>query len=227
MFFVRIIQKDCIYVPENKKDKLLKKTYVIPNGIDDFWHKNSYLQKNIDNTIERIDKKELKVIYVGNIDKNKNLTDTCDAIEILKNKGWQICYTVVGKILSDQVYRAVKPHIEYKFPATKKCLIKYYRNSDIFVMPSHSETFGLVYAEALSQKLPVIYTRGQGFDGQFRDSEVGYSVSDNNPNELANVIELCAKNYEQIANRCIQASEVFDWNQICKKYIDIYSQSLC
>ena len=28
--------------------------------------------------------------------------------------------------------------------------VKYYRQADIFVMPSHKETFGLVYAEAMS-----------------------------------------------------------------------------
>ena len=37
-----------------------------------------------------------------------------------------------------------------------------YRENDIYVMPSIIETFGLVYAEAMSQGLPVIYTRGQG-----------------------------------------------------------------
>jgi len=43
-------------------------------------------------------------------------------------------------------------------------------------MPSITETFGLVYAEALSQGLPVLYTRGQGFDRQFEEGEVGYAV---------------------------------------------------
>lgn len=40
-------------------------------------------------------------------------------------------------------------------------------------MPSHKETFGLVYAEAMSQGLPIIYTKNQGFDGQFPDGYVG------------------------------------------------------
>ena len=43
--------------------------------------------------------------------------------------------------------------------------------NDIFVMPSVTELL-LVYAEAMSQGLPVIYTRGQGFDGQFEEEKL-------------------------------------------------------
>lgn len=35
-------------------------------------------------------------------------------------------------------------------------------------MPSFKETFGLVYAEALSRFIEVIYTKGQGFDGNLK-----------------------------------------------------------
>ena len=42
-------------------------------------------------------------------------------------------------------------------------------NSDVFAMVSHHETFGLVYIEALSQGLPVLFTQGQGIDGTFSE----------------------------------------------------------
>lgn len=44
----------------------------------------------------------------------------------------------------------------------KTKIIDVYRDSDIFVMPSKFETFGLVYVEALTQGLHLIYTKGQG-----------------------------------------------------------------
>ena len=49
------------------------------------------------------------------------------------------------------------------------------RSCSVFAMPSIFETFGLVYLEALSQNLPVVYTKGQGIDGMF-DNTVGIGV---------------------------------------------------
>ena len=82
-------------------------------------------------------------------------------------------------------YITVIGDIKIRINELNENFIKYFIESDIFVMPSRYETFGLVYVEALSQGLPVIYTRGQGFDGQIPDGEVGYSVKCNDVNEIA------------------------------------------
>lgn len=61
-------------------------------------------------------------------------------------------------------------------------------------MPSFTESFGLVYAEAMSQGLPVIYSKGQGFDGQFAEGVVGYHVDAHDPEELCeNIIKMTAE----------------------------------
>ena len=51
-------------------------------------------------------------------------------------------------------------------------------------MLSIMETFGLVYAEAMSQGLPIIYTKGQGFDEQFDEGKVGYHADCFNIEEI-------------------------------------------
>ena len=93
-------------------------------------------------------------------------------------------------------------------------------------MPSHTETFGLTYAEAMSQGLPVIYTRGQGFDKQFDDGVVGYSVSDTNVQELVQKIMECIKHYEKLSTNCVTNVTKFDWNYICNTYISIYEKMI-
>ena len=45
--------------------------------------------------------------------------------------------------------------------------------------------------------MPVIYTRGQGFDGQFEDGEVGYSVNCFDAEEIADRIEDVINNYDR------------------------------
>ena len=44
---------------------------------------------------------------------------------------------------------------------------RYYREAYAFVLPSRSETFGLVYGEALINGVPILYSKGTGFDGFF------------------------------------------------------------
>ena len=89
-------------------------------------------------------------------------------------------------------------------------------------MPSHTETFGLVYAEAMSQGMPVIYTRGQGFDGHFEDGVIGYSVSDYDADELVEKIISIIENHENISTRCLEKVDRFNWNKIAEEYKEVY-----
>ena len=51
-----------------------------------------------------------------------------------------------------------------------------YAQNSIFAMPSLAETFGLVYVEAMSQGLSVLYTKGEGIDGLFEE-HIGEAVT--------------------------------------------------
>jgi len=59
----------------------------------------------------------------------------------------------------------------------------------------------------MSQGLPVIYTRGQGFDGQFSEGEVGYSVDPNSPDEIASKIKAVLGDYERLSKRALEAAD--------------------
>lgn len=60
--------------------------------------------------------------------------------------------------------------------------------SDVFVMISRDETFGLVYLEAMSRGCIVIASRNEGFDGIIRDGENGFLCEAGNSHELAAII---------------------------------------
>ena len=171
-----------------------------------------------------MNKKNVRIIYVGIIDKNKNIELTCKAKHYLENKGYTISFCVVGKIKDKRVFDEIRSSIEYYKTKSKEELIELYRKADIFVMPSHTETFGLVYAEAMTQGLPVLYTRGQGFDGQFEEGSVGYSVSDTDYIDVANKIILCTENYDEIRVNCLKKASKFRWDVICQKYVECYKE---
>lgn len=206
------------YVPRKMINSLEKKSYVIPNGIDNFWHINECFHS-------QMQPDRISIIYYGDIDKNKNLRTTISACEILINRGYRIEYNVIGRVYDKSVYEVIKAkeYIRYTDFLPKEELIKKLRQSDIFVMPSYSETFGLSYVEAMSQGLPVIYTKGQGFDKTFDEGEVGYGVSPNDSNGIADAILKIINNYQKISLNCTKKSGEFNWEVISKKYKGIYN----
>lgn len=210
------------YVPLSYKEEIFNKTAIIPNGIDDYWFENKGTAKNIPQ------KKKLKLLYVGVINKNKNILTTVKSIKKLQRKDYDVKYTIVGKVIDISIFNQVKDlsFVNYMSPKSKEELLEIYRNNDLFVMPSKTETFGLVYAEAMSQGLPIIYTRGQGFDKQFDEGEIGFSVNCFDDKELVKKILQIIKNYNLISERTIKRADKFNWSFLVKEYKNIYNSLL-
>lgn len=211
------------YVPNEFKANFLDKTYIVPNGIDDFWFNNT---PNIDFTDKnkRFLKKRIKLIYAGRIDANKNIDTTLKAVDRLNVSGYDVTLTVVGKVVDKNIFKRITKHpkLIYIEAQPKEELIKIYREHDIFVMPSFTETFGLVYVEALTQGLPVIYTKGQGFDGQFPEGAVGYGVNASKGKEIADAI---LNIFYLKMRRNIFDCDQFRWKFIVDFYKKIYKKN--
>jgi glycosyltransferase involved in cell wall biosynthesis len=172
--------------------------------------------------------KKLKVICAGVISHRKNHLATQEALQLLREQGWSVHFQIVGRILNQDLFEKIMayPDTEYIPQQPKEKLLEYYRGNDLYVMPSRTETFGLVYAEAISQGLPVLYTRGQGFDGQFEDGEVGYAVAADNPREIAERIVAAAERQRELTQNCLERCGRFNWKDICRQYRDLYTAIL-
>ena len=196
------------------------KVQVIPNGINDFWLENNYNSRKYIN-----EKQTINILAVGEINKNKNYRKTIDVCQKLINSGYEVKLNIAGAILDKGVYRDIckSEFTQYRGVLDKENLIKLYRENDIFLLPSHKETFGLVYAEALSQGLPILYSEGQGFDGQFPDGKIGYSVKSNDVDDIVEKANLIIEKYDTIQARCADASKVFRWTNIAERYSKIYN----
>ena len=166
------------FVGVNDKTSVYEKSFIAYNGLEKFWLENIYQPRHILNT------DILKLLLVGNISERKNIPVIIQSIKILKKWGYNAVLTVVGKVIDIHIYEKIKKEefVEIKEFMPKEDLIKIYRNSNIFVMASKLETFGRVYAEAMTQGLPVIYTKGQGFDGVFEDGHIGFLVPSDDQN---------------------------------------------
>ncbi|MBF5027125.1 glycosyltransferase family 4 protein [Planobacterium oryzisoli] len=217
-------------IPQNIYDVVIKKIKIIPNGVDPIFSNNIVKPHRIDNPV--------KILYCGGIQKNKNIHSTINAIGLLREKGFNIEYTIIGKGLSHRRttqeyineidnYCNVNSWISVKKSMSKEELQNEISKYDIFVMPSFSETFGLAYVEALSQGIPIIYSNGQGFDGFFTDGFVGYGVDANNVNDISNKIKLIIENYTNICDNIAQLDfNQFDWVNIANTYKQLYLLSI-
>ncbi len=210
------------HVMNKLKSSIRDKSSVVRNGLESFWLENKYQIKTID------DSKTINVLCVGKIDENKNIITTIKALDILKSEGYQVSFTVVGQVMDHKVQKEItQSHytnvIDY---LPKEELIEIYRKNDVYVMPSIHESFGRVYAEAMTQGLPVVYSKGQGFDGIYPDGCVGYSVPSRNPEYISKCIKEIIKNYSAISANCINKCDDFDWKCITNQLEGFYVISL-
>lgn len=205
------------YVPKKYHEILKSKTYIIPNGIDDFWFNNPPVYENkIGDTI--------KLIYAGRIDRNKNISTTQKAMSRLREKGYKVSLTVVGKVADKKLFNEIKadPWTQCVSAMPKEKLITLYRENNIFVMPSFTESFGLVYVEAMSQGLPVVYSKGQGFDCQFDEGTVGYHVDASNVDNVEEGIQKILVCFNDIKKNVVSSAQKYNWREIASIYSKIY-----
>lgn len=210
-------------LPKGIKEQLSSKIYLLPNGIDEFWLSSI-------NYKEAYTPLTLKLIYAGDICYNKNihnvlaatLMDGEDEIDSFNAIGLKD--TDKGKYIKDLIAAESKHtffHLQRK--CAKEDLRNKFRESDIYVQPSYKETFGLSYIEALTQGLPLIYSKGQGIDGMFKDGYVGYAVDPNSPQDILEKIRLIKKRYSEIMDNIHGLDfQKFSWDGIASDYYNNY-----
>ena len=209
------------YVPQEHQAEIEAKSHVIPNGISEI-----FLSDRAEAHRLRA-KKSVRLIFVGEVSLNKNVGTTIAAAKKLIEEGWNVQLQVIGEIKSHKYRKLIErtPWVSYHKKAPQEEVKEYLRQADLFVMPSHNETFGLVYAEAMSQGLPVLYTRGEGFDGHFPDGTVGYAVDDQSADDVAEKIKLALENYDTLAANAYAGATKFSWDSIAASYQELYQMA--
>ncbi len=96
-----------------------------------------------------------------------------------------------------------------------------YAKSDLFVLPSFYESFGLVYLEALSQGLPIVHGEGEGLGGVIDDASIVHAVNPKNVNAIAQVMHDVHKSRPD-EHKCRQAAAKFRWDYVSNLLLEIY-----
>lgn len=204
-------------------EKYEDKTYILPNGIDDIFIKNRVNKKN--------NYSAYSALYIGTINRNKNIYNAIIAFaEVNKKENWR--FDIVGGSYSDflKIYPKLTKDLEknvffHEKTNVKSHLIEFYDQASIFIMPSYTETFGLVYIEAISRCLPVVYTQNQGIDGFFPNGIIGEKCQPSNLSSIQLAISQTQKKYPTgLLFKDDNIAVNFSWESIANYFMNnIYS----
>lgn len=143
------------------KDKLI----FLPNIINEEHHNCNVKQsKKFLFTALRMDRRSIK---------RKNIKNLFKVLTIYKDIEQDLYIAGDGKslnVLKSWVNKyKIAQRVKFLGKIPNSEMDRYYKEAMAFVMPSHSETFGLVYAESLLNGTPLLYSARTGFDGIFKN----------------------------------------------------------
>jgi glycosyltransferase involved in cell wall biosynthesis len=117
--------------------------------------------------------------FVGRLSIEKNVALLATVQEELEAKGHHsFRFLIVGHGAEEQWLRDRLPRAEIPGVLKGEALSTAYANMDLFVFPSHTDTFGNVVLEALASGVPAIVTRDGGPCTIVRDGATGRIVDD-------------------------------------------------
>ena len=148
---------------------------------------------------KRLSSDPFKLLTVVRFTKEKNVPFILDVFSHLDERFY---LTLVGygaeyQNLRSYAYDHLKlspDHLQFVLKPSPEQIIEYYREADLFLFSSKTDTQGLVLAEAMAFSTPVIALTGPGQNDIIRNEENGLLVS--TEQEMVNGIHHCSEQIE-------------------------------
>lgn len=222
-----IKKADCLHATAQLEAHSIKKLgfenhiYIIPNGID-----------ITDISEVKIDYGTRKMVFLSRIHPKKGIELLLEAWRNCNTNGWTLEIAGNGdenyiEKLNQSAQDINNVHfVGAKFGEEKWSFLK---SADIMILPTHSENFGIVVAEALAVGVPVITTQGTPWE----DLEIykcGWWIKLSVLN-LENIIaKLMLMPVDELRNMGVNGrklvSEKYDIKMVAKKIINLYQDVL-
>lgn len=147
-------------------------------------------------------KEKYKLITVSSLIKRKNINLIIKSLSFVKNKNWELEIIGKGK-LEKSLKKLVKElgvenRVKFTGRIPRKQVMEHLRASDIFLLPSVDETFGLVYFEAMASGCVTLCTKDSGVDGIIIDGINGFLTSPNLDQVYSNTTTIMGLSQEEI-----------------------------
>ena len=127
----------------------------------------------------------LRVLFLGQINLRKGVRQLLDAVQLLNGEPVEFWFVGPTQITVPQDLR-LHPQCRWFGAAPRSEVDNYYRDADVFILPTLSDGFGLTQLEAQSWKLPVVASRYCG--EVVRDGVNGVLLEEVSGTAIANVL---------------------------------------
>ncbi|MEA5594132.1 glycosyltransferase family 4 protein [Rivularia sp. UHCC 0363] len=174
-----------------------------------------------------------KILCVGNYVPRKGILYLIEAFSLIEKQGFTL--HLVGNRKNNSTYynqlnNAVKKLnltdcVVFHDGADQENIKQLYASSDIFVLPSFQETFGIVFLEAMHYGLPIITTNVTAMPELVEEGKNGFLVPPADSQALAKAISKLIKNPDLIAKMGAagrkKVANSYYWEQTCSKFASI------
>lgn len=191
----------------------VKNLVLIPNGVN-----KVFFDREIQQQSDPIN----QVLFMGRIDPTKRPEWIEFVAERLPEVNFKIRGPIQGYSEFESSFNNLKV-VEGKY--TSEDFINELDKSDIFVLPSIRESFGLVIVEAMSRGKIVISSDTKGANDLIDNGSNGFIVMDEE--ELLEAIEYTYNNWaklEEVRINAIKSSQQYDERLTTKKLIELYEE---
>ena len=140
---------------------------------------------------------EKKFLFIGRLSKVKNLEILINVFNDLPEHK----LTIIGDGDEKQYLKSIaNTNVIFLKPIENSKLYYEFQKNDIFILPSISETWGLVVEEALYFGLPVIVSKNCGSSELIKDNVNGFVIDPHNKIEISKVIQqINNKEYDRLS----------------------------
>lgn len=208
---------------------------VVPAGVD--LSTFQPIERKLARERIRIHEKRI-VLYVGRVEPLKGIDILLKATALLEDLDDTKVLIVGGNPTNDlelnrlkemAVTLGISDKVEFTGAIKQGDLPNYYSAADVFVLPSHSESFGLAALEAMACGTPVVASRVGGFKTFIDSGKTGYMVPWRCPEPFAHRLEMLFANaglLQTMGDAARVRSLEMGWDHTANAILDIYSSLL-
>ena len=117
--------------------------------------------------------------------------------------------------------------VQFIDPKPHHILSTWYRAADIVLVPSRSESFGLVALEAAACGVPVVASAVGGLVSLVDDGETGYLIEGRKPADYADAMRTILNDSElaaSMAKAAVERAKAYTWRAAAERLLEVYAE---